>query len=113
MQRTALLKAAGLLTALPLAMLPVKASAGDHCPPAYGHSGHAYSQGHHGSRHAMVWPGDAHRVGAHYYGGHTRHAAQPVVFVRVHRVAPVVVYRSHAAYSHGGYSVRQRHGYHD
>ena len=112
MKRTTLLKAAGLLTALPLAMLPVQASAGDHCPPAYRHSGHSQGHGHHGGHRALVWPGDAPRGGAYYSGHHTRHVAQPVVYIRVQRVAPVFVYRTPVRYSHGTYLVSHGRGYH-
>ena len=113
MTTTTLLKAAGLLLALPLAMLPLKASAYDYCPPAYGHS---YSQGSHSGRHAMIWPGDARR-GAYYLGAHTRYVAQPVVLVRVQRVAPVAVYRTYPLYrsyarsSHAGHVVHRRSRY--
>ena len=113
MKRTALLKVAGLLTALPLAMLPLKASAFDH---------HSSGRGYHGSRHARVWPGDACRPGAYHHGGHTRYVAQhryvaqryvaqPVVVVHVQRVTPIANYRSYTGYGHG-LAVSHRRGRH-
>ncbi len=107
MKRTIVLKAAGLLAALPLAMLPMQANAYDHCPPA-----NANGHGHHGGRQALVWPGDARRGG--YHVGHVRYVAQPVVVVRTVRVAHPVVYRSHVGYSHhGSYAVSHGRRHHD
>ena len=93
MKATTLLKAAGLLVALPLAMLPVEASAFDHCPPARQYVGHSTNHGHHGGHSELLWPGDRPRVGHTYLLGHTRYVARPVHVVQIRLVAPAAAHR--------------------
>lgn len=116
MKRTNVLEIAGLFAALALAMLPVKASAYDHCPPGYArgghHASHSYHGGYHGGRQALVWPGDARHGGyAAHGGGH--HVVQQVVVVRTVRLAQPVGYRSHVGYSHGYAAPHGRRHHHD
>ena len=104
MQKTTLLKIAGLIAALPLALLPAKANAYDHCPPAHQYSAHSHGgHGGHGGEGKFLWPGDRPRVGQTYIIRHATYVARPVHVVQVRLVATS---RSHHARS------SHRHGYH-
>ena len=99
MQKTTMLKIAGLITALPLALLPVKASAYDHCPPAHQYS--VDSHGGHGGHAKFLWPGDRPRVGHAYIIGHRTYVARPVHVVQVRLVAPARTSHVRTSYRHG------------
>lgn len=105
MQKTTLLKIAGLMAALPLALLPVKAQAFDNCPPAHQYSAHGHSgHGGHGgySSHAkFLWPGDRPRVGQTYIIRHSQYVARPVHVVQVRLVGPARSYHARPSYRHG------------